>query len=74
MSDFGYSNWALVLINVALFGVFILFISFRRKIARLPASIYLAFVVALYAEMYGFPSDDLHSFMALRLSKPTNTY
>ena len=55
MSDFGYSNWALVLVNVALFGVFILFISFKRKIARLPASIYLAFVVALYAEMYGFP-------------------
>lgn len=55
MADFGYGDLALVLINVALFGAFILFISFRRKIARLPTGIYLAFVVALYTEMYGFP-------------------
>jgi protein-S-isoprenylcysteine O-methyltransferase Ste14 len=28
---------------------------FRTKLARLPSSVYLAFIVALYAEMYGFP-------------------
>lgn len=55
MADFGYGDWALVLINIAFFGAFVLFISFRRKIAKLPASIYLAFVAALYTEMYGFP-------------------
>jgi len=55
MSDFGYDNWILALINVVFFGTFILFISFRKKSAKLPASMYLAFIVALYAEMYGFP-------------------
>jgi protein-S-isoprenylcysteine O-methyltransferase Ste14 len=42
-------------LNVILFGLFILFIKFRRRVARLPSSIYLAFIVALYVEMYGFP-------------------
>jgi protein-S-isoprenylcysteine O-methyltransferase Ste14 len=44
-----------IILNFILIGFFILFIGFRRKIARLPASIYLAFIVALYIEMYGFP-------------------
>jgi len=30
-------------------------VGFRRKLARLPTSVYLAFIVALYIEMYGFP-------------------
>jgi protein-S-isoprenylcysteine O-methyltransferase Ste14 len=51
----GYGNWAFVILNTLFFALFILFIKFRRKIARLPASVYLAFIVALYAEMYGFP-------------------
>lgn len=55
MTNFGYNDWVLVLINVAFFGGFMLFISFRRKLARLPSSIYLAFIVAPYTEMYGFP-------------------
>jgi protein-S-isoprenylcysteine O-methyltransferase Ste14 len=51
----GYGNWAFVILNILFFAIFILFIKFRRKIARLPASVYLAFIVALYVEMYGFP-------------------
>jgi len=52
----GYpQNSLFVILNFILIGFFILFIGFRRKIARLPASIYLAFIVALYIEMYGFP-------------------
>jgi uncharacterized membrane protein len=35
-------------------SLFILFIKFRRKATRIPASIYLAFLVALFIEMYGF--------------------
>ena len=42
-------------INVAFFGIFLLLTQFNRKLTRLPGSIYLAFIVALYAEMYGFP-------------------
>jgi len=48
-------DWGFVVLNVVLFSLFILFIRFRRKIARLPSSIYLAFIVALFVEMYGFP-------------------
>ena len=56
VAAFGYpENWGFVALNFILLSLFILFIKFRRKIARLPSSIYLAFIVALYIEMYGFP-------------------
>jgi protein-S-isoprenylcysteine O-methyltransferase Ste14 len=52
----GYpQNWGFVILNLILLCLFILFIPFRKKIAYLPSSIYLAFIVALYVEMYGFP-------------------
>jgi protein-S-isoprenylcysteine O-methyltransferase Ste14 len=51
----GYPNWGLVILNVIFLSLFILFIKFRRRAARLPASVYLAFIVALFFEMYGFP-------------------
>jgi protein-S-isoprenylcysteine O-methyltransferase Ste14 len=52
----GYpKNPVYVILNFILISVFVLTIGFRRRIARLPASIYLAFIVALYIEMYGFP-------------------
>jgi len=55
MDDYGYGYWYLVALNVIFFGLFILFIPFKKKQQRLPTSIYLAFIVALYTEMYGFP-------------------
>lgn len=51
----GYGNWGFVILNIIFFGLFMLFIQFKRRVARLSASVYLAFIVALYAEMYGFP-------------------
>jgi len=52
----GYpQNWGYVALNFILLSLFLLFIKFRRKAARLPSSIYLAFILALYIEMYGFP-------------------
>jgi protein-S-isoprenylcysteine O-methyltransferase Ste14 len=48
-------DWAFVVLNIIFFSLFILFIKFGRRKARLPSSIYLAFIVALYVEMYGFP-------------------
>ena len=52
----GYpQNLIYVILNFLLISIFVLLIGFRRKLARLPASIYLAFIVALYIEMYGFP-------------------
>jgi protein-S-isoprenylcysteine O-methyltransferase Ste14 len=52
---YGYGNWGFVLLNSLFFALFILFTKFRRKVVRLPSSVYLAFIVALYFEMYGFP-------------------
>ena len=44
-----------VILNFVLLAIFVLLIGFRKKLTRLPASIYVAFIVALYIEMYGFP-------------------
>jgi protein-S-isoprenylcysteine O-methyltransferase Ste14 len=52
---YGFDNWGFVLLNTLFFGLFIFFARFRRKVPSLPSSVYLAFVVALYFEMYGLP-------------------
>jgi len=55
LAAYGYpQNWGYVILNFILFSLFILFIKFRRKASRLPISVYLAFLVALFVEMYGF--------------------
>ncbi|MEX2739307.1 MAG: hypothetical protein Q6356_009605, partial [Candidatus Wukongarchaeota archaeon] len=47
VAAYGYpQNWGYVVLNVILFSIFVLFIKFRRKAAFLPASVYLAFLVA----------------------------
>jgi protein-S-isoprenylcysteine O-methyltransferase Ste14 len=51
----GSPDWGFVVLNIILFSLFVLFIRFKRRVTRLPASVYLAFIVALFAEMYGFP-------------------
>ena len=58
LTGFSYGNaekWTLVVANVVFLALFILFIPLKKKMARLPSSVYVAFVVALYAEMYGVP-------------------
>jgi protein-S-isoprenylcysteine O-methyltransferase Ste14 len=52
---YGFGDWLFLTINIVFFAVFLAFIQFRRRIARLPASATLAFIVALYFEMYGVP-------------------
>ena len=52
---YGWDNWSFAILNIIFFGIFVLFTQVRKRLARLPTSIYLAFIVALYAEMYGFP-------------------
>jgi len=54
-TSFGYGNWLFVGMNIALFSLFFLLTPFRKKLNRLPNSVYLAFIVALFAEMYGLP-------------------
>jgi protein-S-isoprenylcysteine O-methyltransferase Ste14 len=54
-TSFKYGNWPFVILNVVLFSLFFLLTTFRKKMTRLPNSVYVAFIVALFAEMYGFP-------------------
>ena len=51
----GVVNYPLLVINIVLFSLFFLFIPYKKKVARRQTSVYLAFVVALYIEMYGVP-------------------
>jgi hypothetical protein len=51
----GVVNYPLLAINIVLFSLFFLFIPYKKKVARRQTSIYLAFVVGLYLEMYGVP-------------------
>ena len=55
LTSFGWNQWLLVIVNVVFFGLFVALLQFRRKVARLPSSVYLAFIVAFFAEMFGIP-------------------
>ncbi len=50
-----YGQWELMVMWAVLFGLFLLFIPFYKKSQKRPASVYLAFVVALAFEMFGIP-------------------
>lgn len=50
-----WDKWILITINVVFLTLFVLLIPIKKKNTRLPSGVYAAFVVALYAEMYGFP-------------------
>lgn len=52
---FDNPNWPFVIISIIFFSTFILFLPYRGRLSKRPASVYLAFVVALYVEMYGIP-------------------
>jgi protein-S-isoprenylcysteine O-methyltransferase Ste14 len=51
----GYNNWLFVGMNIVFFSIFFLLSSYRKKLNRLPNSVYVAFIAALFAEMYGIP-------------------
>lgn len=57
MADYGYDQWLLVAINIGLFSSFLVMLPYRRKskLATTSKGILAAFIVALFAEMYGFP-------------------
>jgi methanethiol S-methyltransferase len=54
-TSFGYGNWLFVILNIVFFSLFFLLTQYRKKMTRLPNSVYIAFIVALFAEMYGLP-------------------
>jgi protein-S-isoprenylcysteine O-methyltransferase Ste14 len=61
LKSYGYGiegdawSWVFIALNVVFLSLFLLFIPFKKKLARLPSSVYVAFIVALYMEMYGIP-------------------
>jgi len=50
-----FNHWGLVLIWTILGAMFIIFTPFYKKSQRKPASVYLAFMVAMAFEMFGIP-------------------
>ncbi|MFA5365068.1 MAG: methyltransferase [Candidatus Bathyarchaeia archaeon] len=48
-------NWFFVVLSIVFFSIFFLFLPYRKRMSRRPASVYLAFIVSLYVEMYGVP-------------------
>lgn len=41
--------------NVAFFSLFVVFTQLKKRVTHRSASVYVAFIIALFAEMYGFP-------------------
>ncbi|MFQ5703452.1 MAG: methyltransferase family protein [Gemmatimonadales bacterium] len=53
---YDYGLWGMVVFNVLLFGSFVLgFLRPRRAVEWRSLGVFSAFIVALFAEMYGFP-------------------
>ncbi len=53
MEHFG--QWGLVLIWTVLGSIFVAFVPFYKKSQRKPASVYIAFMIAMAFEMFGIP-------------------
>jgi protein-S-isoprenylcysteine O-methyltransferase Ste14 len=61
LKSYGYGvegdvwSWVFIALNVVFLSLFLLFLPFKKSLSRLPSSVYVAFIVALYMEMYGIP-------------------
>ncbi|MBC6934736.1 MAG: isoprenylcysteine carboxylmethyltransferase family protein [Chloroflexi bacterium] len=50
-----FNQWGYVILWIVIFGLFLFFTPFYKKSQRKPASVYLAFIIALALEMFGVP-------------------
>ena len=50
-----FNQWGAVVFFVLLYGSFLLFIPFYKKMDKKPAATYLAFIIAFAIEMHGIP-------------------
>lgn len=53
--DFYTGRWDLVAVSIVLFAAFLLLIPFRKKVGWRAHGAYTGFIIALFAEMFGFP-------------------
>jgi protein-S-isoprenylcysteine O-methyltransferase Ste14 len=53
--DIYTGRWDFVFISIILFSAFLLLIPFRKKVGWRAHGTYTAFIIALFAEMFGFP-------------------
>jgi protein-S-isoprenylcysteine O-methyltransferase Ste14 len=67
-------NWVSVILWALLFGLFIAFVPFYRKVQRRPAGVYLAFVVASAFEMFGIPLSLYFVAWAFGVSLPAGFF
>ena len=50
-----WGRWDLVVANVALFSLFLLFMPFKGRASWSSRGAFIAFLIALFTEMYGLP-------------------
>lgn len=56
ITPYGYGYWGMVVFNVLIFGGFVWgFLRPRRKVEWRTMGIFMAFIIALFTEMYGIP-------------------
>ena len=69
-----FGQWDTVIICVILFSLFIVFIPLHRKSQKRPASVYVAFIVALALEMFGIPLSMYIVSWAFGITLPLGTF
>jgi len=50
-----FNRWDLVAVDVIIFSVFLLSLSFRGRCEKISGGLYLGFITSLFVEMYGVP-------------------
>jgi protein-S-isoprenylcysteine O-methyltransferase Ste14 len=65
-------RWDLVALNIIFFASFIFFLRFNKKADWYSSGVYLAFIISLFIEMYGFPLTVYFMSNYFGISPPQN--
>lgn len=72
LQDVIKNRWDLVLLNIAFFSSFIFLTKFNKPANWYSSGIYLAFIISLFIEMYGFPLTIFLASNYVGISQPQN--